>query len=425
MKGLIKGILSGAAVCGVFVLAAIKAFPVTTVGAPISVETQLPAAPERIAHTLPVLTLSSLPDVAEVAGFQSTDRDMEMAFLSPVSAQSERTLSSDAEAESFADKENVDEVNRSAFEVLSQEFFPSVFAEPIKPVEDTPISAVPAILKEMDAGTLRVIANMTPEQIDALTLLLLSNQDGAPSAADAQLDRAPILAFEENAAWVGDWDAEDRIEGVEDGFGNQIGLVEDEPLLEHPWTLVENSDGRLFLQIAGDPLSRLAVEVGLILPVAGQVESIQKDDNRAIVRTTKGLLGYADRNPTFLKTESEAIELAGQTLVAIASLENDATGETGEAESSPSSANVSQIPPTGTQIKGYVQVGSFKKDSSAEAARASLTKAGYSATIRSSISQGSNWFRVLVPSPSGKNESGELISSLKSLGYKDAFWTRG
>jgi len=128
-----------------------------------------------------------------------------------------------------------------------------------------------------DPEVLKVLAAMTPEQIEALALLLAASSDGgaARSWVDARADAARGGGM--------------ALAGVPPlpggGFGGTgapepvaVSTVSEEPSVENillrGWRAQETAEGQVYIQRHDDPLTRLDIETGLILGPFGRVERI-------------------------------------------------------------------------------------------------------------------------------------------------------
>jgi hypothetical protein len=146
-------------------------------------------------------------------------------------------------------------------------------------------------LAELDPEALRVLATMSPDQIDALTLLVLS-RNGGPGAAGGAL--APQAAAADagivpaDAPWVGDWSNEE-IEG--DGMA---AAARDLPT---DWRVVEYADGQIELQSPIDPVTSLTVEAGLVLGGYGRVTDVVRGPEQVQVILDTGAVLTGAANP--------------------------------------------------------------------------------------------------------------------------------
>jgi hypothetical protein len=148
-------------------------------------------------------------------------------------------------------------------------------------------------LAELDPEALRVVATMSPDQIDALTLLVLSRGGGVPGAAGGALLQpegveGPIAAAED-APWVGDWSEDDMADGAAPSEEPDQALPE--------WDLVEHPNGTLELRSPVDPITSLTVEAGLILGAYGRVDDVVRGNDEILVFLDSGSVLRGAPNP--------------------------------------------------------------------------------------------------------------------------------
>jgi len=319
------------------------------------------------------------------------------------------------------------------FALLESAFFPTVFAEPVSPaVEPAPTEITP-LLETLTPETLRVIAQMTPDQIDALTLLLLSYADGAPITAGTPMAAPEVQPlYEQDAPWIGDWSLSELSDTAAGAADPDAASEPVETLLRAPWVLFEDAAGAVFIELPGYPLSRIELAVGLVLDFGGQVVSIEKSGEDVLVRSTEGVLAIAPRNDRYLAAETARIAEARRRATPVSvPLEAEVTeqAEAPEEEqvaplaAAPRQAAASAPPASTAQPSGrYVQAGSFTRQQNAQMARAQLEGSGLTVTVRQSTAQGQKWYRVLVQSDAQAGAG--LLSTVRGLGFRDAFWTR-
>lgn len=310
---------------------------------------------------------------------------------------------------------------RGSFELLESAFTPNVFAEPVSPATKTDLNDIAPLLETFSPESLRVIAQMTPDQIDALTLLLLSYADGSPvtTPSTSAVSEGQVHQ-EQGAPWIGDWSLSDLTDSEAGSSVSNAAFEPIETLLKEPWVLYETEQGEIFIELPGDPLSRIELAVGLVLNVGGQIMSIEKSGEEVLVRVTEGILAIAPRNAKFLAAEAARVAEARQrSIEASSSLEAAAEDET----ETPQLEELSEPPAskTGT-ARRYVQAGSFIEAKNAQMARVQIEKSGLTATVRQSTAQGRTWYRVLVRSDVGADD--DTLSTVRRLGFRDAFWTR-
>jgi hypothetical protein len=169
--------------------------------------------------------------------------------------------------------------------------------------EDAPEGAHPLLdaLAALDPEALRVIATMSPDQIDALTLLVLSRQGGtaggAAGAADGVADQADLqdASLPQDAPWVGDW-SDDDIAAADAEIDDAASAPEGELALPG-WQLVEARDGAVRLHNASDRVTALTVEAGMVLGQHGRVEDIVRGPDEVLVFLASGAVIRGASNP--------------------------------------------------------------------------------------------------------------------------------
>jgi hypothetical protein len=196
--------------------------------------------------------------------------------------------------------QNRSEFRSEAVRVTSASFNP-VLAEriggPADAVESAPEATgendLLSALAALDPEALRVVATMSPDQIDALTLLVLSRNGGVPGGAGGALLQsegvAGPIAAAEDAPWVGDWSEDDIADD------NTSGDVPDRALPE--WDLVEHPNGTLELRSPVDPITSLTVEAGLILGSYGRVDDVVRGTDEILVFLDSGAVLRGAPNP--------------------------------------------------------------------------------------------------------------------------------
>lgn len=315
--------------------------------------------------------------------------------------------------------------------------------------KDTPATAAEMILGTEDAPVvttekLRILAQMTPEQIDALTFLLLSQQD--PKAAAAATDQTNALA--DDAPWVGDWTSEDlNAEAADPDLG--IKPVQNDLLTG--WYVFEASAKEALIRHIDDPLSAVRVSPGTVLGNLGLVSEIRIEDGRAKVVLSSGDVILSDdsaivvggdvfgapeptelrRGPPFEVALSTAqIELPVEPAAdAVAS--DDATKDMIEpALASPpvvttqtTSTKSASEPPaaqSGADAGRYVQVATFKSAANAQTAKDMVVSGGMTSQLRTTTQQGASYHMVLA-GPFDPAEIQAALTRVTRLGFKDAF----
>jgi cell division septation protein DedD len=143
------------------------------------------------------------------------------------------------------------------------------------------------------AEQLRILAQMTPEQIDALTFLILSVQD--PKAAAVTVDQTNPVA--DDAPWVGDWTAGDL--GAESAAPSAAVEPPQNDLLKG-WYVFEASADEAVIRHIDDPLSAVRVSPGTVLGNLGLVSEIKIDAGRAKVVLSGGDIILSDDSAIIL-----------------------------------------------------------------------------------------------------------------------------
>jgi hypothetical protein len=150
--------------------------------------------------------------------------------------------------------------------------------------------------------TARVIATMTPEQIDALTLLLLSLAGGAGGvAANGPAGGAATT----EAPWIGNWSDDQKLSN-DAPIPADAAMTPANSILPQPWRLVEEADGALIVEIPQDPFSRIAVQQGMILGALGEVATLETSEAVVVVRFADDQEITAPRHPDVVQAEQHA-----------------------------------------------------------------------------------------------------------------------
>lgn len=321
--------------------------------------------------------------------------------------------------------------------------------------------SAPATMAEMVTGTenapavttemLRILAQMTPEQIDALTFLLLSQQD--PKAAAAATDQTAALTAD--APWVGDWTSGDL--NPEEADPVAVAEPAQNDLLAG-WFVFEASANEAVIRHIDDPLSAVRVSPGTVLGNLGFVSEIRIEDGRAKVVLSNGDVILSDDSATIL-AEAEAprpseprrgppFEIAIATVqiepqnepaagtVASGAAVTSAEPEADIAEAAPTTAPTvaAQTPSTksaqkqpvaknGTEAGRYVQVATFKSAANAQVAKNMVVSDGMTGQLRKTTLKGASYHRVLA-GPFDPAEIQTALTRVTRLGFRDAFIIR-
>lgn len=260
-------------------------------------------------------------------------------------------------------------------------------------------------LGTMDLEALRIIARMSPEQIDALTLLILSQTpEGAAPPGGAPPTAAGSGA---EARWVGDW--------AETGGAGEAAQ-------SGPWSVRETRDGRIVILHSDDPLSRLEVEAGLVLGHFGQVTRISRGATHVEVETASGIVLRGPREGAPVVSAPLAAATAPETRVSALP-----PRPRPERPVPPTPAPVAAAeplpapePPAGQPAADGVaiQAATFSIPANASAAAAALSRSGLPAVVDGPVAGGLH--RVLV-GPLPRAETAAALAVLAETGYRDAF----
>lgn len=270
----------------------------------------------------------------------------------------------------------------------------------------------------LSSEMLRIIAKMSPEQIDALTLLLLS---------DGQTPPAGILpeetAADTNAPWIGNWNDAD----VASGGTAEVASDDGDPL-GAPWRVIEETDGSLFVEIPGDTFSRIPIEPGLVLGSAGTVLEVRKTANVVLVRLTDGRMMSGARNPSAAATDLKraAERSKGDSrmeAVAPVVFAADSPAETGDSDQSATTggaqATIPSIRNNGTTGPGWVQVGSFRDASNAQKAEELLRANGFETVVLKTSPATDSWH--VVRARAQDPDRSTSLEELRAMGFPDAY----
>lgn len=316
----------------------------------------------------------------------------------------------------------------------------------------------PVVTTEM----LRILAQMTPEQIDALTFLLLSQQDPQAAAASAG-DQADALAVE--APWVGDWTAGD----LNPEQAETVSL--EEPVqneLLAGWYVFESSATEAVIRNVDDPLSAVRVSPGTVLGNLGVVSEIRLEGGGAKVILSGGDVILSDPSAiitaeapkpsepprrvtaaeiALAMAESDKVAMAKAGAVAMAASVTEeppatdlaalekaepdvpvaglAASPTAQPSQAASSRSASEEPVTpGDAGDGrYVQVATFKSVENAQIAKNMLESGGITGELRKTFMKGAS-YHLVVAGPFDPADTKAALTRVTRLGFRDAFIIR-
>jgi len=264
-------------------------------------------------------------------------------------------------------------------------------------------------LGQMDLEALRIIARMSPEQIDALTLLILSQTpEGALPDTLAPGDGG------EEARWVGDW--EKVPEAAPD-----IATAPAPEDADTPWTLRETEDGRLLISHLSDPLSRLEIEPGMVLGHFGRITRIRRLPAHVEVETASGTTLRGPREGAVIALAPvptpppQAVTPQPEATVDLPPAEENRVAALSP-RPRPDRANETDAAAADTGI--LFQAASFKNRENALGAVDMLDERGLAARIEPARSGG--LYRLLVgPVPDAETKA--ALAILSEVGFGDAF----
>lgn len=301
----------------------------------------------------------------------------------------------------------------------------------------------PGVTTEM----LRIIAQMTPEQIDALTFLLLSQQD--PKAAASAADGTAAVEGTADAPWIGDWSGDDQ----DPPKGALAGVETIQNELLRGWHVYDASADEAVIRSVDDPLSAIAVAPGTVVGNIGTVVEIRLEADVAKVVLSNGDVIVSDATsaitfeppPAPEQRSGPPFEVWGADAPAAAVIpatDSGALDAVAPAETAFAAADGSITPPQPTAaapgavqaartstkqdaaLSGrYVQVASFKSIQNAEIARTMLASGGIGGQIDKSNWRGSSYHRVLA-GPFDPADIRSALTRVNGLGFKDAFILR-
>ena len=286
-----------------------------------------------------------------------------------------------------------------------------------------------AALGQMDLEVLRIIARMSPEQIDALTLLILSQTPGGGALDAAAL---PGPAEEADARWIGDW------------FSQPVGATDTDdptatgqPAQTGPWSLRETRDGKVVIAHTADPLSRLEVETGMMLGHFGRVTRILRLPGSVQVETAGGTILTGPREGA-IATAAVAPAATAEPKPEPAATPRPAPRPeprpepapqpvaSAPAAAAPQPAAPAPQPPATPPSKAaagaagvLIQAGSFSVPGNASAAAGGLSQRGIPALVREPT-RNTPFFRLLV-GPVARADIRPTLGALADAGFGDAF----
>ena len=346
-----------------------------------------------------------------------------------------------AEGEAPAAKDPLQVVQSSFDPVLLERLekeTPATVADMIIGTEDAPV---------VTTEKLRILAQMTPEQIDALTFLLLSQQD--PKAAAATTDQTNALA--DDAPWVGDWTSED-LSAETAGPDQGIEPVQNDLLTG--WYVFEASVDEALIRHIDDPLSTVRVSPGTVLGNLGFVSEVRIEAGRAKVVLSSGDVILSDDSAIILGGDiadapepaalrrgppfEVALSTAPSELPVVPAVDavasDDATKDMVEPvlasppvvttqSTSTKSASEQPAAQSGADAGRYVQVATFKSAANAQTAKNMVMSGGMTSQLRTTTQQGASYHMVLA-GPFDPAEIQTALTRVTRLGFKDAFIIR-
>ena len=288
---------------------------------------------------------------------------------------------------------------------------------------------------------LRILAQMTPEQIDALTFLILSLQD--PKAAAVTVDQTNAVA--DDAPWVGDWTSGDL--SAESAVPSAAVEPPQNDLLKG-WYVFEASADEAVIRNIDDPLSAVRVSPGTVLGNLGLVSEIKIDAGRAKVVLSGGDVILSDDSAVILaEVPASAPEQTEQRRgppfeIALAAAQNKPQASSDAVASGDATTPVLDPPPavtkqttstkadpkqpaakSGAGAGRYVQVATFKSAANAQIAKNMVMSDGMTGQLRKTTRQGASFHRVLA-GPFDPAEIQKALTRVTRLGFKDAFIIR-
>ena len=284
--------------------------------------------------------------------------------------------------------------------------------------------------------TARIIATMTPEQIDALTLLLISlGTSAAPGAASvARTDVTPAAS---DAPWIGNWNDSDLTDDAA-LTGDDLALALTNSVLPHPWHFVEADDGLLIVEMPWDRFSQIIVQPGMVIGTLGEVATIERSDTAVVLHLTDGRKIAAARNPAVLEAELAARVAAAPAPVIPEDTPADPAPEPsiaqateasvtdGASEGESDDAVVLASAPTQPGLADaaaegmvWVQVASFRSARTVAELEAVLRGAGFEAQSMAASAAAEPWHVVRVRT--AETALDDTLGALRALGFADAY----
>ena len=284
--------------------------------------------------------------------------------------------------------------------------------------------------------TARIIATMTPEQIDALTLLLISlGTSAAPGAVSvAASDVTPAAS---DAPWIGNWNDSDLTDDAA-LTGDDLALAQTNSVLPHPWQFVEADDGLLIVEMPWDRFSQIIVQPGMIIGTLGEVATIERSDTAVVLRLTDGRKIAAARNPAVLEAELAARAAAAPAPVIAEDTPADPAPEPsiaqateasvtdGASEGESDDAVVLASAPTQPGLADaaaegmvWVQVASFRSALTVAELAAVLRDTGFEAQSMAASAAAEPWHVVRVRT--AETALDDTLGALRALGFADAY----
>lgn len=264
-------------------------------------------------------------------------------------------------------------------------------------------------LGKMDLEALRIIARMSPEQIDALTLLILSQ-----SPEGALPDTLAPGEDGEEARWVGDW------QNVPDAAPD-IATAPPPQDADTPWTLRETEAGRLLISHLSDPLSRLEIEPGMVLGHFGRITRIRRLPGHVEVETASGTTLRGPREGAVIALAPvptpppRAVTPQPEPTVDLTPTQEDRLAALSPR---PRPAPEEEAGATGKNTSILIQAASFKNRDNALGAVEMLGERGLAARVEPARSGG--LLRLLV-GPVPEAETRAALTTLSEVGFGDAF----
>ena len=309
-------------------------------------------------------------------------------------------------------------VRSGSVEVQDDVFMPplAIAEPPAAPQAPESPASLMALPREdvLSPEALRIIANMTPEQIDAVTLLLLSRVGNVGNAGGVP----PV----EEAPWIGDW-------GDDPGDGAAMSEVgQPAAVLPEPWRFAEEPDGTLSVKIPEDAFSRIVVQPGMVIAGLGEIAAVETSGDEAAVRFTDGRRLAAPRHPTALQAERERLVEARTNAARLAALQKPAAEEESAEPAPPAAMTRNAAPAASGALAGggadgaaretWIQVASFRQETNAADAEKTLRDKGF--TTRVFRSGGATPWHVVQVRPAG-TPLDSALRALRALGFLDAY----